>query len=125
MLKRAGKVLQRFTPGRTTQSKFAGALPIDRGRFLQTRFGSVTRDHFRLALGYFRKDFLDRLRDARMQIAARTAQQCAIGSILQQPMLEQKARSRRFATLEKEAGFDQPAESIVELLLGSARRQWR
>ena len=81
----------------------------------------MTRDQFRLALGYFGKNFLDRLRDARMQAPARTAQQCAIGGILQQSMLEQKARSRRLAALEEEAGFDQPAESFLELPLGSLR----
>ena len=49
---------------------------------------------------------------------ARTAQQCAIGGILQQPMLEQKARPRRFAALENEAGFNQAAESILSSCSG-------
>src|SRR3984957_1782462 len=79
----AGKVLYGFTPGGAAQSKFACALPMDCGRPLQTCFGSVTRHHFWLTLGYFWKRFLDRLRDARVESPARAAEQGAIGRIPQ------------------------------------------
>jgi hypothetical protein len=51
--------------------------------------GAVTRQHLRPGLGDIRKLALDGFGDASMERASRLPQQCAIGRILNQRMLEQ------------------------------------
>ena len=53
-----------------------------------------------------------------MQGLARAAQQGAVGSVLDQRVLEQVLGRRRRATLEDEAGFDEAAEGVLQFRLG-------
>ena len=52
-----------------------------------------------------------------MEASASVPQQGAVGGILQQAMLEQKARLRRLAALEDQAGLDQPTKRLHDLRL--------
>ena len=77
----------------------------------------MARHHFRLALDDLRKHVLDRICNARVEVSAPVPQQGAVSGILQQAVLEQKARLRRLAALEDQAGLDQPTKRLLDLPL--------
>ena len=61
---------------------------------------------------------LQRYGDPPMQSLARAAQQCAVGGVLNQRVLEQIFRSRRHAALKNEAGADDALECVLQLRFG-------
>jgi hypothetical protein len=53
-----------------------------------------------------------------MQDLARAAQQCAVGSVLDQRVLEQIFGRRRCAALKDEARFDEAVQRLLKVGLG-------
>src|SRR5690242_21876765 len=56
-----------------------------------------------------------------MQFLARTAQQCAVGSVLHKGMLEQKSGVWGYAVLEHQSRISEPAERILQFRLAPSR----
>ena len=63
----------------------------------------------------------ERFSDLLVQCLARTAQQCAIGGVLYERMLEQKTGVWWCAALEDQAGLDEPMERVLQLRLAMPR----
>ena len=76
--------------------------------------GIVTRHELRLARGDFREFLLEGLRDPGMQRAAWPPQQRAVGSILNERMVEQIARLRWRVLAEQQAGAHQPIQRAFQ-----------
>ena len=76
------------------------------------------REDLRPRLHEFRKPLFQCLGDPAMQGLARAAQQCAVGGVLDQRVLEQILGRRRHAALEDEAGFDEAAQRLLQFGVG-------
>ena len=67
---------------------------------------AVTRQHFRLILGNFRKATFEGFSNGGMKRAPRLAQQRAISRVLYERVLEEITRMWRYALSEEQPGCD-------------------
>ena len=81
-------------------------------------FAVMMREDLRPRLREVRKPLFQRLGDPPMQGLARAAQQCAVGDVLDQRVLEQIFGRRRQAALEDEASLDEAAQRLPQFRLG-------
>ena len=55
-----------------------------------------------------------------MELLPRAAQQCAVGGVLHQRVLEQVFGRGRHATLKDQAGIDEALERLLQLFFGES-----
>src|SRR4029077_1472048 len=90
----------------------------ERGLLYQTRLSAVTRQELRLALRNVSELAFEHFRDAGVQRAAGLTQQCAIGGVLNESMLEKIGGVRRKALPEEQSCPGKPVERRGQVRLG-------
>ena len=70
----------------------------------------MVRQNLRLVVDTLREPVLENLGDASVQFLASGAQQCAIGRVLHQRMLEEVGGLGRQAAAEQQPGLGEPVE---------------
>ena len=119
--------LLRVRPGlihrRARQGLLAGSIKIADRLFRLSGFGAVIRQLLRLALDDIRKFFLQRRNNAAVNQMLLAAQQCAVGGLLHQSVLECIFGVGRRAAPEQQLGADELLEGVVELLRGASARR--
>ena len=101
------EVRHRFQIGRAFESPLARLLPIGNGLRREPRLGVVVRQQFGLGRGGLGELGLQDLRNARVILLPRAAQQRLIGGILHQGMLKEVGRLGEDAALVEQLGLDQ------------------
>src|SRR6516162_10773420 len=81
----------------------------------------MTRQQLRLVLANLGELVFNRLCDASVQRTSRLAQKGAVGRILDQRVLKEITRMRRYAPTKQQASPNDPIQSWPQLLLGFAR----
>jgi len=95
-----------FDQGRTVQRALSRLAPKVRGLLDQARFGTVSRQQFRLIVSKLGKVAFKFFRYATMEGASRLAQERAIGRVLHQRMLEQVTGMGWYALPKEQASGD-------------------
>jgi hypothetical protein len=83
--------------------------------------GQMMRQEFGLALDEICEVSLQHRRDAGVQLLSSRAQQCAVGGVLHQRVLEEVGGVRRDAAAEQQPGLGEPVEPGPELVGGPLR----
>ena len=95
---------------RALSRALAGRLPVGNGVFRKVSFGEVVREHLRLGCRDVRERLLERPGNSRVQRLPPIAQQCAVGGVLNEGVLEQIGRVRGDAISEQQPGLHQTVE---------------
>src|ERR1700746_1337280 len=100
--------------GEVREARSRGCWRTPRSSTSSCRSAVVMRDDLRPRFDEVRKPLFQRLGDPAMQGLARAAQQCAVGGVLDQRVLEQIFGHRRCAALEDQARFDEKEEGVLQ-----------
>src|SRR5277367_1808016 len=110
----------RFSVGGAPKSEFAGFAPISDGVVEETCLREMMRQDLGLHGDYFWEVLLQRLSDPRMEFLPLAAQQHAVGSLLDEGVLEHERRAWRRAAAEQKAGPSQLGERVIQVMVGAA-----
>ena len=96
-------MLNRFQRSRAPESPLAGLTPVVDRHIHEARLPIVLRQDLRLRRNLVGESFFQYPCDPRMQVLPLVAQKGAIGSILDERMLEQKRSVWRHSALEEQS----------------------
>ena len=102
----ARELSNRFEQRGGLQRPLSGSAPKARGLFDQPGFGPVTREYLRSVLSNVREVPFESFRDASVQRTSRFAQKGAVGRILNQRVLKEITRMRRYTLREQYPGCE-------------------
>src|SRR4029077_4182830 len=114
------KLSGRFNQSGALQRPLSGFAPKAHGLFDQPGFGAVARQNLRLVLSDVSEAAFEGFGDASVQRTSRLAQKGAVGRILDQRVLKEIPRMRRYALTKQQASPHDPIQSWPQLLLGLA-----
>ena len=108
------EVRHRFQIGRAFESPLARLLPVGNGLRREPRLGVVVCQQFGLGRGGRGELGLQDVRNARVILLPRAAQQRLIGGILHQDVLKEVGRLGEEAVLVEQLGLDQLRQPVLE-----------
>ena len=111
LVERARELRHGFNQRRALQRPLSRFAPKARGLLDQPGFGAVTRQNLRLVLGDVSEVAFERFGDASVQRTSRLAQKGAVGRILDQRVLKEITRMRRYALPKQQTCPNDPIES--------------